>query len=242
MVVDEIPPNCDCVFVTPSHQSPTTVTLSNSRREQLLRKAGEDDFIIIEDDYEAEANFIGDPIPALKSQDEDGRVIYVGSLSKTLAPGLRMGYMVGPAEFIREARALRRLMIRHAPANNQRTVALFLARGHHDVLVQQLNAAYQERWQCMKIALNRFFPDACVMPTFGGSAFWVQGEERLNTLDLARALQADGVLIEPGSVYFHSEHIPTNYFRLGVSSIACDRIEPGIEQIADAVSMQLGRY
>ncbi len=239
IIVDKIPGNCDCVFVTPSHQSPSTVTLSKERRIQLLSKASRDDFIIIEDDYEAEANYRGDPIPALKSQDTDNRVIYVGSLSKTLAPGLRMGYMVGPTDFIKEARALRRLMVRHTPANNQRTVALFLARGHHDVLIQQLNEVYRERWSHMVSALNQYFPGACTLPTFGGSAFWVQGNPRLNTVDLAKQLRSNSVLIEPGFVYFESENLPQNYFRLGFSSIASDRIGPGIQLIADAVSAQL---
>jgi len=71
--------------------------------------------LLIEDDYESEINFEGDPSPALKSLDENNRVIYIGSLTKTLSPGLRLGYMVGPAGLIREARALRRLMIRHPP-------------------------------------------------------------------------------------------------------------------------------
>ena len=239
IVVDKIPGNCDCVFVTPSHQSPTTVTMSKERRMQLLSKAGKDDFIIIEDDYEAEANYRGEPIPSLKSQDAQNRVIYIGSLSKTLAPGLRMGYMVGSADFIREARALRRLMVRHTPANNQRTVALFLARGHHDVLIQKLNTVYSERWSNMESALNKYFPGAYTLPTFGGSAFWVRGAPDLNTMELAKTLRKKSVLIEPGSVYFESEKPPQNYFRLGFCSIASDRIKLGIRLIAEAAADQL---
>ncbi|MEZ5590241.1 MAG: PLP-dependent aminotransferase family protein [Gammaproteobacteria bacterium] len=83
---------CDYVYVTPSHQSPTTVTLSLERRQALLERARQRGFVIIEDDYESETNYAGQPIPALKSLDNEGRVIYVGSLSKTLAPGLRQLY------------------------------------------------------------------------------------------------------------------------------------------------------
>lgn len=236
IVVDKIPNNCDCVFVTPSHQSPTTVTMSDDRRKQLLERAKRSDFIIIEDDYEAEANFMGTPIPALKSLDSDNRVIYVGSLSKTLAPGLRMGYMVGPPEFIREARALRRLMIRHTPANNQRTVALFLARGHHDVLIQQLNHVYRERWSHMVAALDKYLPESYTLPTFGGSAFWVQGPEKFDSTELAESLKDEGVLIEPGSVYFAVDQPSSNFFRLGFSSIPSDRIEQGVKLISESVA------
>ncbi|MGB1612902.1 MAG: PLP-dependent aminotransferase family protein, partial [Arenicellales bacterium] len=90
---------CQCLYLTPSHQFPTTVTLSRRRRETLLEAARDDDFVIIEDDYESEHNFKDGPTPALKSLDRDGVVIYIGSLSKTLAPGLRVGFMTGPARF-----------------------------------------------------------------------------------------------------------------------------------------------
>ena len=114
---------CNVVFLTPSHQFPTTVTMPMDRRHQMLEKASAKDFIIVEDDYEFETNYVGEPCPALKSMDNEGRVIYIGSLSKSLFPGLRLGYMVGSRELIEEARALRRLMVRHAPNNNQRTAA-----------------------------------------------------------------------------------------------------------------------
>src|SRR4029077_9255387 len=128
---------CNYVHVTPSHQFPTTVTMSLARRRALIERAAREDIVFIEDDYEAEINHQGGPTPALKSLDRGGRVLFVGSLSKTIAPGLRMGYLVGPRELIAEARALRRLTLRHPPANNQRTAALFLARGHYDSLLRR---------------------------------------------------------------------------------------------------------
>jgi GntR family transcriptional regulator/MocR family aminotransferase len=146
------------VFVTPSHQFPTTVTMPIERRLQLLELASRRDLLIIEDDYEFETNYVGEPCPALKSLDEEGRVIYVGSLSKTLFPGLRLGFMVGPRALIEEARALRRLMIRHTPNNNQRTAALFLSLGHHDSLIRRLHRTYGARWATMGEALHRHLP------------------------------------------------------------------------------------
>ena len=107
--------------------------------------ADEEDFIIIEDDYESENRFDGDPTPALKSLDRSDRVIYIGSLSKTLAPGLRMGYVVGPVPLIAELRALRRLMLRHPASYIQRAFALFLSLGHYDALLRRLAAAQRER-------------------------------------------------------------------------------------------------
>ncbi|WP_413691443.1 PLP-dependent aminotransferase family protein [Psychromonas sp. KJ10-2] len=99
--------DCDYVFTTPSHQYPTTVTMNVERRKGLLEQACKDDFIVIEDDYESEVNFIEQPLPALKSFDQDGRVIYVGSLSKSLTPGIRIGYLVADSSLITELRKLR---------------------------------------------------------------------------------------------------------------------------------------
>ncbi len=235
LVVDDGLNGCDYVYVTPSHQSPTTVTLPLARREALLQRAGERDFVIIEDDYESETNFVGEPTPALKSLDRADRVIYLGSLSKTLAPGLRMGFMVGPAELVREARALRRLMLRHPPANNQHIVAQFLVRGHHDSLIRRLSHAYRDRWQTMGAALSRHLPDSTRIPTFGGTSFWVRGPDNLDARELQRRALDAGILIECGDVFFMSADPPRNYFRLGFSSIAADRIEPGIRGLARLV-------
>jgi GntR family transcriptional regulator/MocR family aminotransferase len=226
---------CDYVYATPSHQFPTTVTMPLERRLALLERASRSDFVIVEDDYECETNYVREPTPALKSLDEGERVIYVGSLSKTLFPGLRLGYLVGPAALIAEARALRRLMLRHPPTNNQRTTAQFLALGHHDALVHRLHRVFRQRWQRMAAALARHLPDSARTPAFGGTSFWVRGPDGLDADALARDALKEGVLIEPGRVHFFAAEAPANYFRLGFSSIAEERIEPGIRLLAELV-------
>ncbi len=227
--------SCEFIYVTPSHQSPTTVTMPLARREQLLKQAEANDFLIIEDDYESEINFVGEPTPALKSLDGSDRVIYVGSLSKTLAPGLRVGYMVGSKPLIEEARALRRLMVRHPPANNQRIVALFLSMGHHDSLIHRLSQTYQERWQIMGNALNRHLPESTQIPSFGGTSYWVKGADNLDTRVLKEQARGSGILIESGDICFMQDDPPQNFLRLGYSSIASNQIEPGIRKLAKLI-------
>ena len=232
VVPDDTLNRCEFVYTTPSHQSPTTVTMPLERREALLQRAEEHDFLVIEDDYESEINFVGEPTPALKSLDANGRVIYVGSLSKTLAPGLRLGYMVAPKPLIDEARALRRLMVRHPPANNQRIVALFLSMGHHDSLSHRLSQTYQERWQVMGEALNQHLPESSRIPSFGGTSYWVEGPPELDTRALKEQARGHGILIESGDICFLQENPPQNFIRLGYSSIAAKKIEPGIKKLA----------
>jgi GntR family transcriptional regulator/MocR family aminotransferase len=239
VVVDDRLKMCDYLYVTPSHQAPTTVTLPIDRREKLLAQADRDNFLIVEDDYESESNYESEPIPALKSLDRNERVIYVGSLSKTLAPGFRLGYLVGSPEFIREARALRRLMVRHPPANNQRTIALFLALGHHDSLISRLNRAYKERWKVMGKALDRYLPQSSRIPVFGGTCYWLKGPPELDANQLRAAAMEEGILIEPGDVFFMQEVPPNNFFRLGFSYISADRIEPGVSRLAAMIEKQV---
>jgi len=227
--------HCDYVYVTPSHQSPTTVTMPLERRLALLEQAEQDDFIIIEDDYEGEMNFVGSPTPSLKSLDRTGRVVYIGSLSKSFAPGLRLGYLVASTRLIEEARLLRRLVLRHPPTNNQLTAALFLADGHFTSHLNRLHRVYRERWQIMRDALEQHLPHAASAPTFGGTSFWVTGPADLDAESLARDALNAGLIIEPGSIFFLGQDRPANHFRLGFSAIPSDRIEPGIRLLADLI-------
>ena len=230
---------CDYVYVTPSHQCPTTVTMSLARRLALLARAERDDFIVIEDDHESELNFSGRPTPALKSLDSAQRVLYLGSLSKTLAHGLRLGFVVGPAELIRELRALRRLMMRHVSTNNQQAAASFIAHGFQEAYVRRLNTTYRERARVLRQALATHAPVLEPVAAQGGSALWVTGPEALDTEQLAQRLHAQGVVVEPGQVFYAAGKVPLNTLRIGYSSIAADRIDAGVRLLGEALSHQM---
>ncbi len=240
MRVDSRLKGCGCVYVTPSHQAPTTVTMPLERRVKLLELAGRHDVSVIEDDYEPEANFISAPTAALKSMDKEHAVIYVSSFSKSLTPGLRIGFLVASAELIREARALRRLMLRHPPLNNQRTLALFISGGYYEALIHRLQRAYRERWQVMGEALTRHLPSCTATPSLGGTSFWIEGPEKLDADRLAFEALRHGIVMEAGSLHFFSEPPPRNFFRLGYSSIDAARIEPGIERLAELIERRAG--
>lgn len=233
---EAIPPDTDVIFTTPSHQCPTNATMPMDRRRALLARARELEALIVEDDYEFEMSFLKPPSPALKSLDDEGRVIYVGSFSKSLFPGLRLGYLVGSEPFIREARALRTSVLRHPPGHIQRTAAYFLSLGHYDALVRRMGGALHERRRVMETALETHDLGVSGRGAYGGSSFWMRAPKTVDSAVLAENLRARDVLIEPGHAFFTGADRATNYYRLAYSSIPSARIAEGVELIAEEIS------
>ncbi|WP_322867145.1 PLP-dependent aminotransferase family protein [Aquicoccus sp. G2-2] len=231
-----IPSAADVIFATPSHQCPTTATMPMARRDALLKRAHDLDALIVEDDYEFEMSFAAAPLPALKSLDRDGRVIYVGSFSKSLFPGLRLGYLVGSAPFIREARALRASVIRHVPGHIQRTAAYFLSLGHYDSLIRRMGETLRHRREKMNAAIAEHGLSIAGQGTFGGSSLWMRTPDYADADSLAARVRARGVLIEPGAPFFADPAQGNRHYRLGYSSIPAARIAAGISQIADTLN------
>ncbi|KHT65055.1 GntR family transcriptional regulator [Photobacterium gaetbulicola] len=228
---------CDYVYTTPSHQVPTNVTMSMARRKALLEAAESHDLVIIEDDYDSEVNLIAEPLPSLKSLDDSGRVIYVGSLSKSLSPGLRVGFMVADEALITAARQLRRLMYRHPPANNQRTCALFISMGYYDTYLRKLRSHYSEKWQVMRQSIEAYLPQCITNQTLGGSAFWLKLPDGVCAQSLQYQARQAGVLIEDGDVHFLTPHNQSQGFiRLGFFAIPENKIEPGIRKLAEIIA------
>src|SRR6185437_5089678 len=217
-------------------QSPTTATLSLERRQRLLHKAELQDFVLIEDDYEAENLYAVTPMPALKSLDKSGRVIYIGSVSKNLSPALRLGYIVAPRALVQELRLLRHAMVRHPSAFLQHAYALFLSLGHHESHARRVNQAMQERLAVAAEALRDELPDFDFILPQGGASLWVSAPEWVESADLAAMARGRGVLIEAGAVFFTRPPGPCPFFRLRFSSIGATQIRDGIHALALAVA------
>ncbi|MBC8083872.1 MAG: PLP-dependent aminotransferase family protein, partial [Hymenobacter sp.] len=133
------------LYITPHHHYPTTVTLSAERRVRLLQLAEQYDFIILEDDYDFDYHYASSPILPLASADRNGRVLYVGSMSKVLAPAFRVGYLVGPPDLLEEIGFLRRLIDFQGDAVLEQSIAELMAEGELPAHLKRARRHYQQR-------------------------------------------------------------------------------------------------
>jgi GntR family transcriptional regulator / MocR family aminotransferase len=138
-------PAARLVYITPSHQFPLGVTMSLPRRLALLEWAHRTGAWILEDDYDSEYRYTGRPLPALQGLDAENRTVYLGTLSKTLFPSLRLGYMVVPPDLVAPFAAAKALVDRHAPSVEQAVLADFIGEGHFARHIRRTRMLYAER-------------------------------------------------------------------------------------------------
>lgn len=234
LIPSAIPAGVKLVFTTPSHQFPTMVTMSTARRRELLNAAEDKDFLIIEDDYEAEMNFQARSSPSLRSMDRNQRVIYIGSFSKTLSPGIRIGFMVAHRDIIREARLVRGTMYRHPPSLIQEVVAMFIRLGYFDAHLRNLERRYKRRWQAMRQAISTHLDMLNQFDNRGGTSFWLTGPEGFDATLLRARLRERGVLIDRGQT-FNLDQSRKNGLRLGFAFVPVEKMEDGVQLIAQEV-------
>ncbi|MCA1336136.1 PLP-dependent aminotransferase family protein [Pseudooceanicola marinus] len=223
----------DLAVLTPAHHCPTMVPMSPERRLATLARARRDGTVLIEDDYEGETASDGDQT-TLKSLDNSGHVAYLGTLSKVLAPGVRLGFMVAAPALVEEARWLRRLIHRSAPLNNQRTAGIFLAEGHYLALQRSLRAALDHRHAKVVEGCDRYLPDFRRTGTHGGSSVWLECPPGVDARALFTAACARGVLFESGDP-FVPEDQAGRFLRLGISYIDERKIDAGLAELGRAV-------
>lgn len=236
MVADAALGSADVAYVTPSHQIPTAVAMPLERRQALMEIAHAEDLMIIEDDYECETSYMDHPIPALRSMDSEGRVVYIASLSKVLAPGIRLGFIVANADFIANARRLRRQVYNHPPLNNQRAAAFFLSLGHYDSLMLRLGRIFRERRLKLRGALSniRGIPLE-ISPEVGGTTYWVRMPRDFDITAMAIEAERHGILVEPVDRYYMNKDEAESCFRMGVTSLVVDKIRPGVERLVKVI-------
>ena len=232
LIPSAVPAGTQLVFTTPSHQFPTMVTMPLSRRRTLIEAATENGFLILEDDYEAEMNYFTRPSPSLRALDTSGRVVYVGSLSKTISPGIRLGFIVAHRNIIHEARTIRGVMLRHPPTIVQETAARFIRLGYYDAHLRNVERRYRKRWHAMRDAIRRHLGMLDMTDTIGGTCFWLTGPAGFDATELAVRLKSRGVLVDKGQT-FYLNNDDRRSFRVGFAYVPVAKLEEGVKIIAE---------
>ncbi|MES2071776.1 MAG: PLP-dependent aminotransferase family protein [Pseudomonadota bacterium] len=236
-------PDARLVYTTPSHQLPLGVTMSLQRRLELLSWAGANKAWIIEDDYDSEYRYSGPTLASLQSLDSAGCVIYVGTLSKVLFPGLRLGYMVVPAGLVDAITQAKAVTDKHTAMVPQMVLADFISEGHFNRHIKRTRELYAERRHVLLQALDAELAGhlACGPSDAGldlAVHFCRQGSTAADELRIAQAGLKAGIELRPlGHYDFHalqsgpvSRHAPG--LLLGFSSIPVDEIRHGVATLA----------
>ena len=183
------------VYVTPSRQYPTGVTMSAARRLDLLRWAEAASVWIVEDDYDSEFRYASRPLNCLQGLDEAGRVIYVGTFSKTVFPGLRLGYLVLPPDLVESFGEVRAITDRQPPGIEQAVLADFITQGHFARHVRRMRSLYEERRDALLAAARESLEGVTFADTDAGmlTLAWLPpgvSDEEVSRRALARGVEA----------------------------------------------------
>ena len=156
LIIQKLPGKARAAFVTPSHQFPTGAVLTLSRRLELLAWAKRQNAIIVEDDYDGEFRYDGQPLESLQGLDPEGRVIYIGTFSRTIFPSLRIGYLIAPKSLVPAFSAAKWLCDRHTATLEQRTLAEFIANGMYERCLHRIRRKNALRREVMLHAIHKY--------------------------------------------------------------------------------------
>ncbi len=233
------PPAPHLAVVIPNFHNPLGVCLPLEKRSSMAELAAEYGVPLIEDDPYAPVRFKGEDLPAIKSFDEAGCVFYLGSFSKMLAPAVRLGWIVAPAELMPKITALRESFDLESSTLIQRAVVEFLSRDLMDTHFENLIPAYRSRCRAMNAALEENLGDiATWMEPEGGIFLWVTLPEQIDTADMFRDAVEEKVAYIPGSVFSGSDGYH-NTMRLNFANLETDAITEGIRRLSKVVRSHL---
>jgi GntR family transcriptional regulator/MocR family aminotransferase len=207
------------VYLIPHHHSPTTVTLSMERRLKFLKLAKEYKFAIIEDDYDFDFHYANKPFLPLASIDHNENVIYLGSVTKTFAPALRIGFMTGPSHFIHAATALRELIDRQGDTTLEEAFALLFNQGEMNRYYRKALKIYKERRDMFCELLKVHFTNEIVFKVpQGGLAVWTVFDTDIDLVKLSDNALKNGLYIDNG-LFYKNELFSINGLRMGFASL-----------------------
>jgi 2-aminoadipate transaminase len=221
------------LYTIPNFQNPTGVTLTAERRQKLYAIAAHYGLIVVEDDPYGALRYAGSDIPPVKSLDTEGIVIYHSTISKTIAPGLRVGWVVASEEIRRKLTIAKQAADLHTSSLDQRIVHRYLSDFDNNAHVERIRKSYGERFAIMDASLRETMPPGFTWThPQGGMFLWVTCPEGVNTNHLMHEALARKVLFVPGQDFF-SDASGQRFMRLNFSNASPDQIREGIGRLAE---------
>jgi DNA-binding transcriptional MocR family regulator len=230
-------PGVRLIYTMPNFQNPTGVTSTRNNRSRVLEIAASANLPLLEDDYEGDLGTSGDDLPPIQSLDRDGRVIYLGTFSKSLFPGLRVGWLAGSREVIDVVAALKKASDLENSALLQGALHEFCARGYYEEHLETIRASIRERTQSAIGALERHMPAGTAWSEpRGGYGIWVTLPPGVRSDRVYLRAGEQGVLVSPGTLFTGGED--PGAIRLSISRTAPDTVEQGIAILARVVASE----
>ncbi len=230
--------NVKMIYTIPTFQNPTGVTMSLEKRKKLIELANKYDVIILEDNPYGDLRFKGKDVPTIKSLDTENRVIYVGSFSKILSPGMRLGYLVGTPEILGKVEILKQVNDVHTPVLTQMMCVEFMKKYNIDEYIEKNRELYGKKCAVMLESIEKYFPKNRVKWTVpdGGIFMWCECPELEDITPVVDKALEKKVAIVPGSNFAIDMKAPSNMFRLNYSSATPEKLEEGIRRLGEALS------
>ncbi len=231
------------IYVIPNFHNPAGVSLSRERRLELVALARSRGVMILEDNPYGQLRFEGEPLPTLYSLDDDDNVIYLGTFSKIISPGIRLGWLVAPPPVLQKLNLGKQAADLCPSTLAQKIVNRYFRDFHWRDYVEKTTAIYRRRRDAMLAALAEYFPpEAEWTQPRGGFYIWVTLPEYLDTTDLlALAIEQEQVAFVPGAGAY-MDGSGANHMRLAFCAVAEDRIEEGIKRLAKVIKEQMALY
>ena len=229
------------MYVIPEFQNPTGITWPMERRKAFMDIINRYDFPVLEDDPYGELRFDGDKVPSLKSMDTKGNIIFLGSFSKILMPGLRIAWMVADPVIIDKVVKLKQAVDLQSSSFGQRQTSFFIDMYDLDAHVAKIKELYKKRRDLMCDSMKEYFPEGITFTYPEGGLFtWVTLPEGMDAKELMPKVLAKNVAYVPGGPFYpHGGH--ANHFRLNYSNMPEDRIVEGIKRLAEVLKEKIGK-
>lgn len=230
------------IYVVPTFQNPAGVTLSLPRRKRLVDIAAEREILVLEDNPYGLLRFEGEPLPPLYALDKEGYVMYLGTFSKILSPGIRLGWVVAPAPVLEKINLGKQAADLCTSSLTQFLVRYYFAQGQWREYVESVSEIYKKRRDAMLSALSEFFPaEASWTKPSGGLFIWATLPHYIDTQDLLAKALDDNVAFVPGSGAYVDGR-GANSMRLNFSGSDEETIEEGIRRIGKVVREQIALF